>query len=335
MIAYPQARTSVASCFAKTQLAIACLLAFTLLVATSNSAVAAEKIELKQTDEGVDVLVDGELFTTYVKKSGAKPILWPIVGPQGVQITRSYPMREGVEGEKSDHPHHRSLWFTHGDVNGVSYWHETEGHGDIVHQDFQVLESGETATIKSANDWIDPSGNKVCEDVRTFQFGARGEYRWIDVDIVVTASADEVVFGDTKEGSFGVRIAGTMKEDSKLGGKIMTSEGLTGGASWGKPAKWVDYHGPVDGHTVGIAIMNHPTSYGFPSHWHVRTYGLFAANPFGMKDFYGKDAGKDGTLKLAKGESFTLRYRVLIHPGDEKEGMVEAFYEDYIATVKE
>jgi hypothetical protein len=114
---------------------------------------------------------------------------------------------------------------------------------------------------------------------------------------------------------------------SKKGGKIINSEGLTDDAAWGKPAKWVDYHGPVDGAVEGIAILNHPKSFRYPTTWHVRTYGLFAANPFGLRDFT-KGAG-DGMHKVPAGETMTLRYRVLLHGGDEKAGKVAQAFEEY------
>ena len=290
-----------------------------------------DQFTLVKDGDNTEILYDGKLVTRYLAKSGAKPIMWPLIGPDGIEMTRSFPMKEGVAGEKADHPHHRSFWFTHGDVNGISFWHENDAHGTIVQQEYLQREGGDTATISTRNDWLGPDGKKVCEDTRTFVFHARGAFRWIDATIVVKATEGQVVFGDTKEGSFGVRVAGWMKEDAKQGGKIVTSEGKSGTDAWGKPARWVDYHGPAhgDGKVVGITIMNHPTSYGFPSHWHVRTYGLFAANPFGLHDFYGANSGKNGKLTLEKGETLTLKYRVLLHPGDHEQGEVEAFYKDY------
>jgi hypothetical protein len=149
--------------------------------------------------------------------------------------------------------------------------------------------------------------------------------RWIDFATKVTAIADEVTFGDTKEGAFGVRVAESMKVDAGKGGKIITSEGLSDKDAWGKPAKWVDYYGPVGDKTLGIAIFDHPSSFRHPTTWHVRTYGLFAPNPFGLHDFPGGQ-GKDGSHKFKKGESFVLKYRVYMHEGDEKTGKVADAY---------
>ncbi|MCR9115743.1 MAG: PmoA family protein [bacterium] len=305
------------------------LLSLSILLVLTSFSVAAE-IELKKTDDGVTVNVDGELFTKYLIKSGAKPILYPVVGPSGDEITRSYPMNEqGKEGERKDHPHHRSFWFTHGDVNGVSFWHETPGHGNIVHREFSKVEGGDHPTIETVNDWLDADGKKLCEDTRSFTFGADDKARWIDVVVTVRASEGEVTFGDTKEGSFGVRVAGTMKVDSSPKGSIVTSEGETDKAAWGKAAAWVDYYGPVNGKTAGIAILNHPDSFRYPTYWHVRTYGLFAANPFGLHDFVKGKEEAAGAHAMKKGDSFTLKYRVLLHSGDTKQADVAGVFAEY------
>ncbi len=291
----------------------------------------AATFELKEDDRGVTVRVDGALFTRYLKKSGAKPILFPVVGPTGVEMTRGYPMRPVGPKEKKDHIHHRSLWFTHGDVNGISFWHENEKHGTIVHREFLEVQGGKAGRIVARNDWIGQDGKRVCQDRRTFVFHADAKRRWIDVEIVVTASDGDVVFGDTKEGSFGVRVAGSMRSELPDGGTIVNSRGDKNKAAWGKQAEWVDYYGPAGGQVVGLAILNHPSSFRFPTYWHVRTYGLFAANPFGWHDFL-RDQSVDGSYRLKSGDSFTLRYRVVLHTGDEKEGAIAEIYRAYAAA---
>jgi len=301
-----------------------------LVTALYCTALYAESIEVKQTDDGVEVTAAGQTFTTYLFKSGAKPILWPVIGPTGKEMTRAWPMREGNPDEKTDHIHQRSFWFTHGNVNGIDFWAETakpEKQGRIEHKELVKAEGGETGTIVTKNEWIGPDGTVLLHDERTLRLGSDGKTRWIDFDSTLTAAADEVVFGDTKEGSFGLRIAETMRTDRKLGGKIITSEGLTDAEAWGKPAAWVDYHGPVQGETLGIAILNHPNSFRYPSHWHVRTYGLFAANPWGLGDFSG--GKQDGAHTLKKGESLTLRYRVIFHAGDEQAGKIAERFAEY------
>jgi hypothetical protein len=287
----------------------------------------AAEVTAEKTDRGVVVKIDGAMFTEYLTRCGTKPVLWPILGPTGKPMTRAYPMGE-APGERKDHVHQRSLWFTHGSVGGVNFWDEvSKGHGSIAHRKFVKVDSGPQAVIVAENDWLAADGKRVCEDVRTLTFGRDGPTRWIDFDLVLKASDAAVAFGDTKEGAFGVRIAETIKVDAKLGGRIVNSEGQIDAKAWGQRAAWVDYYGPVEGQTVGIAILNHPSSFRFPTWWHVRSYGLFAANPFGVKDFTG---GKgDGNHTLPQGESLRLRYRLLFHKGDEKEGRVAETFARY------
>lgn len=303
------------------------LACFSLVCLVGSAELAAGDVTVEKTPQGVMVQADSKPFTEYLIKSGSKPILWPVIGPSGKRLTRNWPMENGVEGETDrDHVHQRSLWFTHGDVNGIDFW--SEGKGRIEHREFVRVEGGPQAVIATRNDWLSPDGSKlILQDERTYTFGADADKRWIDCDIQLKATQGPVVFGDTKEGSFGVRVASSIRVDSKKGGKIVNSDGKTNAAAWGKPAAWVDYHGPVDDAIEGIAILNHPSSYGFPSHWHVRTYGLFAANPFGLKDFTG---GKSkGEYTLPAGETMRLRYRVLLHKGDEKEGRVADVFGEY------
>ncbi|MEZ6091348.1 MAG: PmoA family protein [Pirellulaceae bacterium] len=294
----------------------------------------AAEFTLVKKDASIEVKQDGKPFATYHFRSGAKPIIWPLHGPGGVELTRGYPMRDATEDERDDHIHHRSLWFTHGEVNDIDFWAETKGHGVIEHREVLKAEEGSRAVIATANDWMSPDGKKVMSDRRRFTFDGNDQMRWIDCDFTLIASNGEVHFGDTKEGSFGVRTAGTMKVDAKKGGTIVTSNGEKDRDAWGKAAKWCDYYGPVEGETRGIAILNHPSSFHYPNRWHVRTYGLFAANPFGEYHFVGSKEKTDG-VRLADGESLQLRYRVILHSGTTEEADIESQFKAFAATTIE
>jgi hypothetical protein len=306
-----------------TRLAFLAAAALTL----ANAACLGAELSIERNGDNVRVLADGELFAEYVT-DGPQPYVWPIIGPTGKAMTRAYPMKD-VEGERKDHPHHRSLWFTHGNVNGVDFWAETRVHGEIKHREFlDASADGRRATIKTTNDWIAPDGKKHLEDERTLVFRADDTRRAIDFTVVLKAVDGPVTFGDTKEGSFAVRIPTSMDVDSKLGGKITNSHGLHDKEAWGQRAEWVDYHGPVEGDELGVAIFNHPSSFRFPTPWHVRTYGLFAANPFGLGDF-DPSAGEDGAYTLPEGETLTLRYLVLFHKAGDAEADMEQVFERY------
>jgi len=307
---------------------IALLLALAWLVATPGSLRAAHlTAELSKDKKKVTVQLDGQPFAEYVIRSGTKPIIWPILGPTGKPMTRAWPMTQAQPHERKDHVHHRSLWFTHGIVNGQDFWGEGRKPAVIQHREFVRLTSGPEAQIVTRNDWLDPQGNKVCQDERTVTFGGDNQARWIDFDITLKATEGPVTFGDTKEGTFGIRMAATMQPDAKMGGRVVNSRGDKGGDTWGQRAEWIDYVGPVDGQTVGIALMNHPASFRYPTYWHARLYGLCSANPFGAGAF--TEGKADGSFTLQPGETLSLYYRVLLHKGDTRQADVAGAFEAY------
>ena len=290
---------------------IALLLLFPLL----TTGLFAGELSLQQTDTGYEVRVDDKIFAGYVTEFGGSPIVFPIVGPTGKNMTREYPMRKEYEGVTTDHRHHRSLWFSQGDVNEFDFWTAKD---KIVHQRFVKAEcDGQTALLVTENDWIGKNQTVVCRDVRTLRFAAAKDVRIIDFDITVTAEQEKVVFGDTKEGTFGIRVPEAIAVETKKGGHFVNAEGKTDEKeAWGKRSAWVNYHGILDGEKVGIAILNHPSSFRYPTYWHVRDYGLFTANPFGVHEFERLQETQAGKLTLLKDESFTLRYRVLVFNGE-------------------
>ena len=145
-----------------------------------GSARAGEIVKVVAGDGVVRVTLGGELFTTYHYADADRPYFYPVIAPTGDGITRNWPMKEINPDEARDHRHHRSLWFTHGDVNGISFWHEADGTGEIVHKGYRKVAGGETALICTENNWIGPNGNVLCKDVRTMTFGVQEGNVWID-----------------------------------------------------------------------------------------------------------------------------------------------------------
>lgn len=323
-----------------------CLLA---LLAVVSPALAAE-FTVEKSPAGAVVKIDGQLFTEYVTLSENKPILYPIIGPTGQKMTRDYPMVK-TDGERQDHPHHRSLWFSHFNVNGFNFWAEkasfaagkkgTEEQlaklGVEKHREFTQLAGGkDKGFIGSITDWIAPDGSKVLEDERRITFTATADSRSIDFDIDLKATEGPVTFEDNKDGVFGLRIPSSMDVEQKgtgyEPGRILNSNGLTNEAAWGKPASWVDYTGKVKGEALGIAILNHPSSFRYPTTWHVRTYGLFAANCFGLHDF--DKTAAPGSHTIPKGDTLKFRYRVIFHKGDEKAARIADTFAAYEKEAK-
>jgi hypothetical protein len=289
-------------------------------------------VRFRPSGRNLDVTIDDRPLATYRVEPGAKPFLFPLVGPTGESFTRAYPMVQ-VPGEDRDHPHQRSCWFTHGKVNGIDFWSEEQGKpgeekkGTIRETERQVVVEGPVlARLRTGNDWLAPDGRPVCRDRRTVTFYRTGAVRIIDFDFTIEASNGTLTFGDTKEGMFGLRVASSMDVDKKQGGRITNAEGVTDLKAWGQASPWVDYVGPLKGQTVGIAILNHPASFRFPTTWHVRPYGLFAANPFGWEDFGRPDRG-DYTVPI--GRTLHFAYRVILHKGDTASVGVDRFFQGY------
>ena len=277
------------------------------------------------------ITVDGKPFSNYHFKNTPRPYLYPLLGPGGLHMTRHWPMKD-MPNEEHDHPHHRSLWFAFGSLNGVDFWSEGAKAGKTIHQDFITIESGKkVGIIKSSNQWVALDGKKICSDVRTIRIYRTGsDERMLDFEITLRASEGDLTFGDTKEGMMSVRVAETMRVKGKVAqGHIRNSEGVLDGATWGKRAKWCDYYGPVDGRTVGVAMFDHPSNPRYPTWWHVRDYGLFGANPFGLHDYEGKPPGT-GDLKVPAGESITFNYRIILHEGDTDQAKVGEKFDAFI-----
>ncbi len=287
-------------------------------------------------DEGssMQVSINGKPFFTAEAKSGNKPILYPVYGPGGVQMTRNYPMKD-VAGEDRDHPHQRSMWMTFGKVNGHDFWASDPINGDKSHFGKIKVVSAEASqgpvagSIRSTKQWTDHNGTLVLTELCNMVIYNVDGQHILDADFILTAPDNSpVVFGDTKEGMFGLRVPSVLDTKAKKGGQIVNAEGIADDAAWGKSSPWVDYSGLIEGKTVGVAILNHPASFRYPTHWHVRNYGLFAANPFGYKDF---GLGKTGEHKLDSGKSVHFGYRVIFHNGRHTEAQIADAFKAYAA----
>ena len=309
---------------------------------------AAAQVKITQpAADRVAVEIDGKPFTDfYIGSENAKPYLHPLRTADGKIVTRGYPMVPDVPGETHDHPHHRGLWFTHGDVNGYDFWGNEDsqkgagkGKGKVVLDGPPKLTSGKkSGMIAAAFNWTIPNGDVLLREDRRMTFYSDPALRTIDFDITLEPR-QEVRFGDTKEGTFAIRLAAALEEEQPKGisepkrtGRMVNAQGKTGEKNvWGKRSEWVDYSGVLDGQPVGIAIFDHPSNPRHPTYWHARAYGLFAANIFGVHDFE-NDRSRDGSLTIRPGQPLRFRYRVVIHPGDVNSAHIRDLWDRYAAT---
>ncbi len=292
--------------------------------------------EIQRKDGAVAIKIDGQLFTRYVLESneGGQPYFWPLNGPGGEPMSRGFPM-ENSGKESTDHPHHRSMFFGHQAIGGVNFWHEPRtpgkpgvlGHSKTIevvaaeaHQDHAVL--------RTRTSYSDPSGEVILTDERRFVFHEDSvrHARLIDVEITFIGSSPSVTLGDIKDAGLSIRVADSMT--AKAGGRIINSSSDEGeAAAYGKRVPWCDFNGLIGGRVVGIAMLQHPESWGYPTPWHVRSYGLMTSNPFGLKSV--SKEKHSGELTLTQGERATIKYRVILHEGDEKQADIEGSYREY------
>ena len=298
-------------------------IAFGLMASLFSTSGFAEDFQAKRESDRVDLMQGGKLITSYWFKSGTKPILWPLIGPDDMRMSREYPMVPDSQNEKHDHIHHRSLWMTFGEVNDVDFWAEGKNHGEVVHSEMVAVNSSATsASVQARHLWKTLEGKSFLQELCRYTVSGSPDERIIDCEYVLkhadSVAKEPIHFGDTKEGMFAIRVPESMKVDG-ASGHILNSNGLTDAKTWGKSAEWVDYAGkatPQANREHGIAILIHPKSFGSTGYWHVRTYGLFAHNPIGVKHFLEVNPDttkKVGGYSLEPGQSMHMLYRVVLH----------------------
>jgi len=301
---------------------------------------AAAQVKITKGDGKIDIEIGGKPYSTfYMTGEGVtKPYLWPVRAASGTYVTRAWPMENVAEEEKAqkDHPHQRGIWFAHESVNGVDFWNneasytEPPKRGKMVLKKVGRIASGRNqGSLAATFDWTDRQGNVILTEDRVMTFYADKLLRTIDFDITLT-SVEKVVWGDNKDGAFGMRLRPLLDETGGTG-KMVNAEGLTGEkAVWGKPSNWCDYSGTIGSEKVGVTILDHPANPRHPVRWHARGYGLFAANPFGVAAFT-NDASQNSAQTVEPGKALRYRYRVIVHPGDVHSIDVPALYNKYAA----
>ena len=295
-------------------------------------------LELLPDEHKVLVTANGQLFTEY--RYGhyvCRPYFYPVLTGDGQRLVRGYPV-ESFDGETDDHYHHRGIYVAHGRVNGCDLWLEHEGHGSMLQRGAPTISVGQEGdgigVIDGMVDWYGPEGQKLLEERRNIRFQLSGDQRVIDHRSELYAKYCDVEFGDTKEGGLiAIRVASSM--DAKGHGRIENSEGLVFDSgkgeeqTWGERAAWVDYSGPVaNGDQWGFTVVDYHANPRHPTYWHVRGYGLFTANPFGLHDFLA-DETQDGSMTLSEKETAIFQYRIIVHPGRGIDGSVQSLIDEF------
>ena len=321
-------------------LTIAFLTSGSLLRADKPSSTAAKQavVELNQSEGQVKVSLNGQHFTTFDFSGYDKPILYPILGPGQVGMTRNWPMEKDVEGEAHDHPHHKSMWISH-EISGIDFWAESEGKVETT--EVETKANGKQKNLlRATSKWIRKNdGKTLLTDQTDYRFGGNEKSRWIDCTITYRADHGDITFDDTKEGLFAIRTHPDLRLSARpkhgvteVFGKAVNSEGVSGKEIWGKSAKWLLYQGPIDGKPMSIAMYDHPDNLRHPTTWHARDYGLVTANPFGLHHFKGMEKGA-GEYEIKKGDSLTLRYRVEFFDGLSTTDEIKQHYQEFCKPI--
>ena len=298
------------------------------------------QVVANEAERRVDITIDGKPFTSYIwPTSLKKPVLYPLTTDEGITITRGYPL-DPRPGERVDHPHHAGMWFNFGDVNGFDFWNNSDAikvenrpkMGSITQTRIVSTKSGANrGELVADSEWVTGENKPILNQTTRYIFAGEEHARVID-QIVTLKALDHVVFHDDKEGVLGLRVANWLESPDEKGGEYidasgkptkvdaghspgasgvyLTSEGVKGGAAWGTRGRWCSLTGHTRDHVVTIAILDHPDNPGYPTYWHARGYGLFAANPLGRSIFDPKQPAFNFTLE--KDQTATFRYRVML-----------------------
>jgi hypothetical protein len=291
----------------------------------------------------VTVTAGGKPLTTFIyPDSLEKPSLYPIYAPDGQLVTRGFPLKPRP-GEPTDHPHHFGLWFNYENVNGLDFWNnsyaipaENRSRYGRIHTD-SVSTDG--SNLLYTAHWIDQAKRPLLLERTTFHFTATATEWIIDRSTTLTALVDTgVSFPDAKDGVLGLRVTKELQIPSNtpgefiddkgnitkvaaghtpdINGNYLTSEGKTGDSAWGTRARWCMMYGKKGDDTLSIAMIDNSHNPGYPTYWHARGYGLFAANPLGQKIF--SNGTKTLNFHLANGQSATFQYRIIIAAGKRR-----------------
>ncbi|MGI8959451.1 MAG: PmoA family protein [Bryobacteraceae bacterium] len=306
---------------------------------------AAAPVKLERGQNRIEVIIGEQPFTTYYfEEVVAKPYLMPLRTASGLIISRAFPVVNSVsEADTKTHgfePHQRPLYFAHGDIDGLDFWgeeafnkyyggHNLPAYGRMSLTKVEDMTEGpNVGTVRARFNLKAPSGRVIAEETQTFRFQGDDHTRTVDCEFVVYATHGPVTFGDTKEGTFALRLG---PELSAPHDHMLNSNGARGEpAIWGKTADWVNYSGTVSAKPVGVVVFDSPKSFRHPTTWHARAYGLLSVNPFGLRDFT-KDPNKDGSWTIPEGKSLTFRYRVVIYDGDRSPNQLADLYHQYTA----
>lgn len=308
-------------------------IALTLLLMITAQMPAQQKpaVTINKLGDTYEFKVGADVVTRYHARGNfSKPFLWPLNAPGGIGLTRDWPIKSDTPGESKDHPHQRSAWFGFGEIiptgvsgiatsigtKGIDFWTEGLNHGKIDCSQVDISQAA-TGKLQARNYWKTADGRPVIDEIRDITLMTLENAYLITVRVRLKPHFG-TQFGDSKEGAFAVRVTDRLSAHNNPTSEITLSTGGRGeGECWGRKADWCSYSGEIDGKRCGIAIFDDPTNR-YRACWHVRSYGLMAANPFGRvrSGFPAHKDGTDSIVQIKAGDELMLRYGILLFTGN-------------------
>ena len=320
---------------------LAALLMFSLLPVIAQKADMVKIMKVKG-EKKYNIFIGEKLFTSFLYPDTLeKPVLYPVYAIDGMDVTRGFPLHP-KEGDPTDHPHHIGIWFNYENVNGLDFWNNSyaipkekkNSYGWIKTDKIIESKNGIKGSLTYHANWVNQEKEVLLEETTRFEFSQLGHKRIIDRTTTLKA-AREVNFKDAKDGLLGMRLAHELQipttQDQKFTddkgivtvvkgsmdkiatGNYITSEGKLGNDAWSTRASWCKVFGKMGEDSISVAIIDHPLNQNYPTFWHARGYGLFAANPLGENVFTNGKSSKN--LQLKKGESVVFKYRIVVDAG--------------------
>lgn len=258
----------------------------------------------------IEISIRGEPFATYVFRDPEipRPYFAHVRAPGGIQVTRHHPPSEG---DPQDHATlHPGIWLAFGDLSGHDSWRlkaRVESEGIVEGPSL----AADRASFTVRNRYLATGGkDAVCIETCRYAIAIRPQGILLVADSRFVSDRAEFFFGDQEEMGLGIRVATSIAVKTGKGGRILDASGRVNEKEvWGKSAEWIDYSGPIGDRSAGMMVVPDPANFR-PSWFHARDYGFIAANPFGRKALA---RGEESKLVIEKGETFRLRFAILIH----------------------
>jgi len=301
-----------------------------------DDSAAAPVVGFKYVPTGLQITIGGEPFASYYTGSSKtpRPYFAHVKTPSGVQVSRNHPPIEGKDSTDHD-TYHPGIWLTFAGINGNDYWRLKK---KTEHEMFVVNPEGGPGrgSFTVSNFYLDSkdsSGNRIAHEICKYTILVRQNYYLLIYDSTISSDEHDLKFGDDQEYGLGIRVQTPIEE--RYGGQILNADGLKGekgpGNCYGKASDWCDYSGVMDDTLIGMTIMPDPKNFR-RSWYHVRDYGLIAANLFGSKKVAGLERND---IVVKKGEKFHLGFGIAIYSAPKGSKIDrDAMYQDYLKTIK-